>query len=138
MDAVALAHAIAFAGDGDALPAEAVAWLRTGLRRWLRGDADLVTALALTGGTRVACRNRALLVAASILDAGRGLSAWQLAKELCTAQAHFEGSVLVQLQRGIDVALSPLNENLLTARRSGASRLGSQRRLYDLLLTNSP
>ncbi|MBK8762088.1 MAG: hypothetical protein IPM03_17040 [Sulfuritalea sp.] len=138
MDAVALAHKIAFAGDGEPLPAEAAAWLRSGLRRWLLNEADLVIALQLNDAAFLASRNRALLAAALILDDGRGLTAWELSDLLSKAQARFEAGALVQFKRGISTSLSPLNERLLEAWRSGVRPLRSRRRLYDLLsLTNS-
>ncbi len=139
MDAVALAHDIALADDGEALPDEATAWLRSGLRRWLRGEADLVIALQLHRGAHQASRNRALLKAASILDDDRGLTAWALSELLYKAQLRFEAHTLVQIKRGIPRSLSPLDEALLEAWRSNARPLRSRRRLYDLLLlTNSP
>ena len=138
MDAVALAHEIALAGDGEALPSEAAVWLRSGLRRWLRGDADLAVALQLTRGAHQVSRNRALLDAASILADGRDLSAWVLSGLLHQALTRFEGGLLVQINRGINAPLSPLNECLFNAWRSGARPLRSRRRLYDLLqMTNS-
>lgn len=139
MDAVALAHEIALAGDDEALSSEATAWLRSGLRRWLRGDAELLVALQLTRGAHQASRNRALLEAASILADGRDLSAWVLSGLLHQAQTRFETGLLVQINRGINAPLSPLNECLLNAWRSDTRPLRSRRRLYDLLLlTNSP
>ncbi|MBK9019630.1 MAG: hypothetical protein IPL72_06370 [Sulfuritalea sp.] len=137
MDAVALAHEIALAGDGEALPGEATAWLRAGLRRWLRGEADLAIALQLNGGAMAASRNRALIDAAAILDDGKGLSAWRLANLLERAQARFEAGALVKINNGMNVPLTPLNECLLRAWRSGMRPLRSARRIYDVLqLTN--
>lgn len=130
MDAVALAQKIAYANEGEALPDEAAAWLRVGLGRWLRGEASLEIALRLNDAACRASRNQALFEAASILDDGRGLSAWELAGLLCKAQAYFESGALVKIRRGIDVPLTPLSEALLKAWRIPVQPIRTQRRLW--------
>lgn len=135
MDAVTLATQIAAGGD---LPPGALAWLRDGFRHFLRGDAPLEAALQLTGASKIAARNRALLRAAELLDDGGGRSPWELSALLHGAIHRFETVMVGRLRLNDDLMLSPINAAIDAARHTGAKMLRSRRRLYDLLLTNSP
>jgi hypothetical protein len=130
VDAFRLAREIA-EGEGDLAP-EAVRWLREGVRRFLAGD-DLADALRLTNAHRVKARNEALLRTAAILDDGRGLSPWELARLLEAALARFETAFQPRRKQIKSAGLSPLNAALRDA-FTGARPLRGQRRLYDLLL----
>lgn len=133
MDAFALASHIAAGGD---LSPAALAWLRDGFRRFTQGDAPLEVALQLTGGNKIAARNRALLQAADLLDDGVGLPPWKLSKLLRAAILRFESVMVARERRGDSLVLSPIDAAIADARNSGAKMLRSRRRLYDLLLTN--
>lgn len=124
-------------GHGAITP-EALAWLRTGLSAFLDGKASLDVALGLTAGQRAKARDRDLLRAAAILDAGEGLALWQLAKQLERAIARFESDVYPGLRHGRDVPLSPMNAAIFEAFQSGATPLRSARSLYELLAENPP
>lgn len=131
-DSLRLAHAIA-AGTGDDLPPGALEWLRAGLARYLAGNAPLDVALSLTGGRRLAARNRALRDAAAALDPDLTLSDWELSGRLECAIRRFESVALAQINRGQLVVLSTPDEFLLAAFQSGARPMRSRRRLYELL-----
>lgn len=137
-EALELAQRIAFdhgsLRDGDLQ--SVVRWLQPGLRRYLQGEAPLEVALRLTGAARIAARNRALIEAARVLDGGRGLSAWDLAKTLSASIRRFESVHLPRLRAGLEIEPTPLNLALARAFDSGARPLGSRRRLYDLLATD--
>jgi len=129
-----IAHRFAFGEAGSELPPGAGEWLRAGLRRFLRGDSpSLEVALSLTGGSRIAARNRALRDAAAALDPEPRLSAWELSGRLECAIRRFESVALVQINRGQPVVLSTPDEFLLAAFQSGARPMRSRRRLYELL-----
>ena len=117
------------AGDPDP---EALAWLAHGLRRFLAGAAPLDVCLRLTASNRISTRNRALIRAAGILDAGQNLPAWELADRLRQAVNRFE-AVWKRIQAGAQDPLSPLQSALRDAFASGARPLTSQRRLYELI-----
>lgn len=135
VDAFRMAREIA-EGDNEVSP-EAVRWLREGLRRFLAGD-DLAVALRLTGACRKKARNEALLRAAAILDDGRGLSPWELSRQLALAQARFESAVWPRYRAGEAADLSALNSALRDAFVTRAKPLREQRRLYDLFATDKP
>lgn len=130
VDAFRLAREIA-EGDNEVSP-DAVRWLREGIRRFLAGD-DLADALRLTNAHRVKARNEALLRAAAILDDGRGLAPWELARLLESALARFETAFQPRCKQIKSAGMSPLNAALRDA-FTGARPLRGQRRLYDLLL----
>jgi hypothetical protein len=119
--------------DGGSLDDEALDWLAQGLRRFLAGDAPLDVCLRLTASNRMATRNRALLRAAGILDAGRNLPAWELAGHLAHEVNRFETAIWPRIQQGTQGPLSPLQSALRDAFATGAKVLTSRRRLYDLL-----
>jgi hypothetical protein len=131
-DPIALAHALAH-DDGPDLPPGALAWLRAGMRRFLRGDASLDVALQLTGARRVATRNAALLRAATLLAAGTEVSDWNQAAQLAGAIKRFESVILPRWRRDEAMYLCDVDAALLAAHQSGARKLRSPRRLYDLL-----
>jgi hypothetical protein len=96
-----IAHRFAFGEAVSELPPGAGEWLRAGLRRFLRGDSpSLEVALSLTGGSRIAARNRALRDAAAALDPDLTLSDWELSGRLECAIRRFESVSLVQINRG--------------------------------------
>lgn len=99
----------------------------------MAGIAPLELALKLTGGCRIAARNRALLRAASVLDAGRALSAWELAGELSDRLTRFQSGALVLIRRGTTMHLEQVDDALLEAFQTGAKPLRSRRRLFELL-----
>jgi hypothetical protein len=119
--------------DGGTLDPEALAWLSQGLKRYLRGDAPLDVCLRLTASNKIATRNRALLRAAGILDAGRNMPAWELAELLAKAVNRFESVTWPRIQQGMQDTLTPLQTALRDAFATGAKPLTSRRRLYDLL-----
>ena len=129
VDAFRLAREIA-EGDNEVSP-EAVCWLREGIRCFLTGN-DLADALRLTTAHRIKARSEALLRAAAILDDGRGLSPWELARLLEAALARFETAFQPRCKQVKSAGLSPLNVALCGA-FTGARQLRGQRRLYDLL-----
>lgn len=131
-DAIELAEQIAY-GDGNGISQAAMNWLRAGLVRYLRGEASLEVALQLTGVARKANRNRALIRAASILDNGRNLSAWELSKLLDAAIRRFDKVIRPRLNRGAEVELSPVDAAIEAAYRSGACMTRSGRQLLRLL-----
>lgn len=135
MDTFALASHIAAGGD---LSPTALGWLRDGFKRFTRGDASLEVALQLTAGSKIAARNRALQRAADLLNDGGDRSPWELSELLQKAVLRFEAVMVGRSRRGDSLALSPIDAAIADARNSGARMLRSRRRLYDLLLTNSP
>lgn len=116
----------------------AMEWLRIGFRRFLRGDGPSDVCLRLTVGNRMAARNAALIRAAQIIDAGRGLSAWHLAELVRQAIQRFESVILPSIQRGDAGELSPLDAALRDAFASGAQPLRSRQRIYDQLACKPP
>jgi|GEM_PF-4901757 len=120
--------------DGGSLDPEALAWLSQGLKRYLRGDAPLDVCLRLTASNKIATRNRALLRAAGILDAGRNLPAWELARHLSHEVNRFQTAVWPRIQTGAqNVTLTPLQSALRDAFATRAKPLTSRQRLYDLI-----
>ena len=133
-----LTEAVQALESGSALPPEAAAWLRCGLRRYLHQGEALETALRLGTYARMKARDRALLQAADALDPDHGLDTWRRAAMLHKAISRFESRVLPRLLAGADRALTPSEEALQKAFNAGAPRMvRSRRRLYEMLLTNS-
>ena len=115
------------------LQAEHIRWLTHGFRAYLHGE-SLERALKLTKSDCVRARNRALLLADEILTGGSvQLTPWQRAGRLHDAQIYFLRRVLPGLKQSALERLSPLNQALETAARSGARQILSQRRLHKLL-----
>lgn len=133
-DAFMLARKIA--EGGCEITPEMMRWLRDGMHRFLAGE-NLAVSLRLTGACRKKARNEALLRAAAILDDGRGLSPWELSRQLAVAQVRFESAVWPRYRAGEAADLSGLNSALRDAFATGAKPL-EQRRLYDLLATDKP
>ncbi|MHB1245881.1 MAG: hypothetical protein ACYCZH_05525 [Sulfuriferula sp.] len=119
--------------SGAPIDAATMVWLRTGIQRILRGDAPADVCLRLTMACRKAARNDALIRAARIIDAGRGLSAWHLAELVRQAVMLFETVTLPRIQRGDAGTLTPLDSELHDAFATGALPLTSQQRIYDVL-----
>jgi hypothetical protein len=139
VDSIQLAHKIAFGDVAGGLPDGAHEWLQAGLRHFLMGNAKLEVALGLTGAQEEAARNRALQRAAEVIDGGRSITPWKMSFLLEDAIKRFESGPLVQINRGLPVELSKVNECLFEAYQVSSRRLRSARRLYELLLlTNSP
>ncbi|WP_231378036.1 hypothetical protein [Thioalkalivibrio sp. ALE12] len=113
------------------MPPEAARWLRTGLRRYLDGDA-LENALHLTGTDLLRVRNRALKQAAMILDPDSELSAWDRAGRLARDLKRFEASTWPRVRHTDGTDLAPYRRALFDVLRSGAPPARSQRRIYDL------
>lgn len=133
IDAITLAYELA-SGDSDMPTPCAVAWLRAGMRRYLRGEAStLEVALRLTGANRVAARNAALLKAARMIEDGDYMSTWSLAGKLHDAVTRFETVIAPRLYRNPETPLCPIDQAIQAARQSGARPLQSRRRLFDLL-----
>jgi hypothetical protein len=122
---------------GEPPTAATLGWLRTSLQRILRGDAPADVCLRLTMACRKAARNDALIRAAQIIDAGRGLSAWHLAELVRQAVKRFETVILPRIQRGDAGALSPLDSELRDAFATGAPPLTSRQRIFGVL-SNCP
>lgn len=116
-------------------PDTAWPWLAAGLRRYLRGEADLETALQLGAASRVRARNAALVRAARLLvDDPDTTSAWELAGHLERAVSNYEAVFLPRLRRDPATALPDWAQAIRQAFDSGARPLRSRRRLYDILL----
>ncbi|MDP2111870.1 MAG: hypothetical protein Q8N48_02585 [Thiobacillus sp.] len=118
---------------GEPPTAATLGWLRTSIQRILRGDAPADVCLRLTMACRKAARNDALIRAARIVDAGRGLSAWHLAELVRQAVNRFETVTLPRIRRGDAGELSPLDSELRDAFATGAPPLTTQHRIYDVL-----
>lgn len=117
--------------DDAALPPEAARWLRTGLRRYLDGDA-LENALHLSGTDLLRERNRALRRAAAIIDPDAHMSAWERAGRLTTDLRRFEADVWPRVRHTDGASLGPYRRALFDVLQSGAPPVRSQRRIYDL------
>lgn len=118
---------------GEPPDAQCLEWLRVGFKLFLRGAGPADVCLRLTGASRMAARNGALIRAAHLIDGGRGISAWQLAELLRQDVVRFRGVTLSRIQRGDAGELTPVQAALADAFASGAQPLTSRQRLYDLL-----
>jgi len=118
--------------DADSLAWESEAW-----RRFLSGHGPLEVCFRVTMGNRKAARNDALIRAAQIVDAGRGLSSWHLAELVRQAVKRFETVTMPRIQRGDAGALSPLDSELRDAFATGAPPLTSRQRIFGVL-SNCP
>lgn len=122
---------------GEPPDAATLAWEAESWRLFLSGHGPMEVCFRVTMGNRKAARNDALIRAAQIIDAGRGLSAWHLAELVRQAVNRFETVIIQQIQRGDAVTLTPLDSELRDAFATGAEPLRSQHRIYDVL-TNCP
>lgn len=120
---------------GEAPDTATVRWLCRGFQNFYRGCGPLDVCLQLTAGNRISARNAALALAAQIIDAGRGLSAWHLAELVRQAADRFESLTLPRLRRGVAGTLTPLDSALRDAFAAGAAPLRSRQRIYDVIST---
>jgi hypothetical protein len=118
---------------GELPDANTLAWHAESWRRFLSGHGSLEVCFRVTMGNRKAARNDALIRAAQIIDAGRGLSSWHLAELVRQAVKRFELVTLPRIQRGDADELSPLDSELRDAFATGAPPLTTQHRIYDVL-----
>lgn len=116
--------------DGKPLPALSADWLLAGLAKHGKGE-PLEVALMLTPTDRTKARNAALMVAADSLGAAD--SQWHRALLLQKAIARFESRVWPRLQLEAEPDLPPVDAALFQAFISGARKIRSARRLYDII-----
>jgi hypothetical protein len=133
-----MAHPSEFANtlaNGGDLPPGALAWLQTGFKRFLHDDQgiSLEVALHLTGGQRRGARDRLLVQAASIIDGGKGIEKWELAKSLSARLERFSTQLLPRIRTGKAMPATEIDDIFLRIYQIGPRVQLTRESLYNLL-----